>query len=255
MEKEHGSILPATTPRTVSKLNAEDILVQSAIIPKTGARIRDDFKPKMPSTVSEVENKDPITAVYLPDLLEGEVCRKEVSRGVVWQASVPGSLLSTSCPNDASGLAIRECKLDGWSRPQLGQCTAFWLSSLTSSYTSHALNPRQLSTRLRQEMANKELFGGDIIGVLDLAERLIKNGQFDREGGDRDESLNEQNLAHSLSSLLDRRTLPAWLDLSQIELEFQRSRFINLLTELGLVALHNQRLERDLNADNLGGLP
>ena len=239
----------------MSKFNAEDISVERAIIPKTGARIRDDFKPKMPSSVSEeVENKDPTTAVYLPDLLEGQVCQEEVSRGVLWQASFPGSLLSTSCPNDASGLAIRECKLEGWLRPQLGQCTASWLTSLTSSYTSHALSPRQLSTRLRQEMANKELFGGDIIGVLDLAERLIKNGQFEREGSDRHQSLNEQSLAHSLSSLLDRRTLPAWLDLSQIELEFQRSRFINLLTELGLVALHNQRLGHDLNADNLGGL-
>ena len=236
----------------MTKFNAEDILVESAIIPKTGARIRDDFKPKMPSSVSEVEHKDPTTAVYLPDLLKGQFCQEEVSRGVLWQASVPGSLLSTSCPNDASGLAIRECKLDGWLRPQLGQCTASWLTSLVSSYTSHALSPRQLSTRLRQEIANKEFFGGDIIGVLDLAERLIKNGQFEREGSEP-QSLNEQNLAHSLSSLLDRRTLPAWLDLSQIELEFQRSRFINLLTELGLVALHNQRLGHDLNADNLGG--
>ena len=174
---------------------------------------------------------------------------------MVWQASIPGSLLSTSCPNDASGLAMRECKLEGWSRPQLGQCTAGWLANLASSYTSHAISPAQLSTRLRLEIANRELFGGDIIGVLDLAERLIKNGQFEREGSYQEQSLDEQqNLAHCLSSLLDRRTIPAWLDLSIIELEFQRSRFINLLTELGLVALNNQRPDHDLNADNLGGL-
>merc|ERR1711990_1119098 len=83
MEKEHHNILSATTQRTMSKLNAEDVLVQSAIIPKTGARIRDDFKPKTPSAVSEVENRETATAVYLPGLLEVQVvCPQEVSRGV-----------------------------------------------------------------------------------------------------------------------------------------------------------------------------
>ena len=42
------------------------------------------------------------------------------------------------------------------------------------------------------------------------------------------------------------------LDLSQIELEFQRSRLIALLSELGLAAVDNQHTERDLTADNLG---
>ena len=42
------------------------------------------------------------------------------------------------------------------------------------------------------------------------------------------------------------------MDLSQIELEFQRSRLIALLSELGLAAFDNQHTERDLTADNLG---
>ena len=42
------------------------------------------------------------------------------------------------------------------------------------------------------------------------------------------------------------------LDLSQIELEFQRSRLIALLSELGLAAFDNQHTERGLTADNLG---
>jgi len=254
MEKEQHSLSSATTQRTLSKLNTEEISIQNANIPKTGARIRDDFKPKTPSTeVSEVE-KETATAVYLPGLVEGGkqvFCLEELSRGLVWQTSLPGSLLSTSCPDEASGLAMRECQLDGqgWSRPQLGQCTAGWLVTLASSYTSHAVSPGQLSMRLRQEIENRELFGGDIIGVLDLAERLIKNAQFENEGSDQKQQ--SLNLAHSLSSLLDRRSIPAWLDLSLIELEFQRSRFINLLTELGIVALNNQRPEHHLNADNL----
>ena len=250
MEKDRNNQLPVTT----QKMD----LVESAIIPKTGARTRDDFKPKPPEAVPE--NKETATAVFLPDglpgLREAHVCSREVSRGLLWQASIPGTLLSTTCPDDASGLAMRECKLEGWSRPQLGQSIALWLTSLVSSYTSHALSPGQLSIRLRQKIASKELYGGDIIGVLDLADRLIKNAQFDKEGSDHQHhpSLIQQNLGHSLSSLLDRQTIPAWLDLSQIELEFQRSRFINLLTDLGLVELNNQRLEHDLNTNNLGGL-
>ena len=42
------------------------------------------------------------------------------------------------------------------------------------------------------------------------------------------------------------------MDLSQIELEFQRSRLIALLSELGLAVFDNQWNERDLAADNLG---
>ena len=42
------------------------------------------------------------------------------------------------------------------------------------------------------------------------------------------------------------------MDLSQIELEFQRSRLIALLSELGLAAFDNQHTERGLTADNLG---
>ena len=251
MAKDRNDQLQATTQKMMVDL------VESAIIPKTGARTRDDFKPKPPEAVPE--KKETATAVYLPDglpgLREAHVCSTEVSRGLLWQASIPGTLLSTTCPDDASGLAMRECKLAGWSRPQLGQCIALWLTSLASSYTSHVLSPAQLSIMLRQKIASKELYGGDIIGVLDLADRLIKNAQFDKEGSDEHHpSLIQQNLANSLSSLLDRQTIPAWLDLSQIELEFQRSRFINLLTDLGLLELNNQRLEHDLNTDNLGGL-
>ena len=42
------------------------------------------------------------------------------------------------------------------------------------------------------------------------------------------------------------------MDLSQIELEFQRSRLIALLSELGLAVFDNQHTERGLAANNLG---
>ena len=62
----------------------------------------------------------------------------------------------------------------------------------------------------------KKLFGGDIIGALDLSERLIKNAQFESAGNEEQENTHLKNLASSLSSLLERESLPGWLDLSQV---------------------------------------
>ena len=135
---------------------------------------------------------------------------------IIILASLPGSLLSTKCPNDASGLAIRECKQNGWAPPQLGQCTGRWLTDLASSYTSRALSPSQLSSRLSWNLQEKKLFGGDIIGALDLSERLIKNAQFESAGNEEQQNIHLQNLASGLSSLLERESLPGWLDLSQV---------------------------------------
>ena len=73
--------------------------------------------------------------------------------------------------------------------------------------------------------------------------------------GDNDDGVDDQDDDHhlDLSQVIIVMVLMTkmMMDLSQIELEFQRSRLIALLSELGLAVFDNQT-ERDLTADNLG---
>ena len=61
-----------------------------------------------------------------------------------------------------------------------------------------------------------------------------------------------RNLLASLSALLEHKSVSAWLDLAPIELEFQRTRFVNILQELGLLALDASRLDTRLRTNNFG---
>ena len=61
-----------------------------------------------------------------------------------------------------------------------------------------------------------------------------------------------KNLLASLSYLLEHRTIAAWLDLAPIEFEFQRTRFIGVLQELGLLALDASKLDTTLRTNNFG---
>ena len=61
-----------------------------------------------------------------------------------------------------------------------------------------------------------------------------------------------KNLLGSLSALLEHRSVAAWLDLSPIEFEFQRTRFIGILQELGLLALDASKFDTTLRTNNFG---
>jgi hypothetical protein len=220
--------------------------------PKMGARIRDDFGqpgeiPEEPATTEVVE-----TAMVVP-LAGSGVCPAEVARDVEWRAAAPGSVVSTGCPPATTGTALRQCGHRGWARPQLGQCRAVWLASLTGGYRNGG-SVGHLSALLRQKIATEELYGGDIISLLELIESSVRNFQFhttsEETGGINKQVL--RNYLEVLSGLLEQRVLPAWLDLAPIELEFQRTRFIGLLQELGVVGLETNQRDTTLLSANFG---
>ena len=227
----------------------------SAHTPKMGARIRDDYGQ---SLVGKTENKpvkeerETATAVYIPALTEGH-CLQEVARNVLWRTSITGSVTSASCPTGTSGMATRECEATGWGRAQLGECKGSWLSSIAASYRSAPSTSLHLSRLLRQKIATESLYGGDIISLFDLFESSGRNFQFHTtEGGSESDVKELKNLLASLSYLLEHRTIAAWLDLSPIEFEFQRTRFIGILQELGLLALDASKLDTTLRTSNFG---
>ena len=231
----------------------------SAHTPKMGARIRDDYGQ---SLVGKTESKPPLvkeeretaTAVYIPSLTAGgRQCLQEVARNVLWRTSITGSVMSATCPSGTSGMATRECEATGWGRAQLGECKGSWLSSIVASYRAAPATSPHLSTLLRQKIATESLYGGDIISLFDLFESSARNFQFHTsEGGSESEVKELKNLLGSLSALLEHRSVAAWLDLSPIEFEFQRTRFIGILQELGLLALDASKFDTTLRTNNFG---
>ena len=227
----------------------------SAHTPKMGARIRDDYGQKNPENKPAVkEERETATAVYIPTLTEGGHCLQEVSRNVLWQTSITGSVTSASCPTGTSGTATRECEASGWGRAQLGECKGSWLSNIATSYRTTPSTSPHLSGLLSQKIATESLYGGDIISLFDLFESSGRNFQFHTSelGGSESDVKELKNLLASLSGLLEQRNIPAWLDLSPIEFEFQRSRFIGILQELGLLALDASKFDTTLRTNNFG---
>ena len=154
-----------------------------------------------------------------------------------------------------TGMATRECEATGWGRAQLGECKGTWLSSIVASYRAAPTTSPHLSRLLRQKIATESLYGGDIISLFDLFESSARNFQFHTtsEGGNESSDVKElKNLLASLSALLENRSVAAWLDLAPIEFEFQRTRFIGILQELGLLALDASKLDTTLRTDNFG---
>merc|ERR1719266_382456 len=164
-------------------------------------------------------------------------------------------MMSASCPTGTTGMATRECEATGWSRAQLGECKGTWLSSVVASYRAAPTTSPHLSRLLRQKIATESLYGGDIISLFDLFETSARNFQFHTtsEGGNESSDVKElKNLLASLSALLEHRIVAAWLDLAPIEFEFQRTRFIGILQELGLLALDASKLDTTLRTNNFG---
>ena len=160
----------------------------------------------------------------------------------------PGIVVTAPCPRDSEGQAVRECGATGWERPQLAR----WLQQLTAGYRNGG-TVSHLATFLRSKIATESLYGGDIISLFDLIESSVRNFQFHTS---RDENtINIQVLhdyLHVLSNLLEPQMIPAWMDMAPIELEFQRTRFIGLLQELGVVALGTSNLETAVQSPNFG---
>ena len=224
----------------------------SAHTPKMGARIRDDFGQSVGKTTTKKANEETATAVYIPALTEGH-CLEEVSRNVLWRTSITGSLVSSSCPTGTMGSATRECEVTGWARAQLGECKSAWLRSIVDSFRSTQSSSSHLSSKLVQKIATESLYGGDIISLFDLFESSARNFQFHTSAVESRSDVKElKNLLGSLSALLEHKSIPAWLDLAPIELEFQRTRFVNILQELGLLALDANRLDTRLRTNNFG---
>ena len=223
----------------------------SAHTPKMGARIRDDYGQSVGKT--EKEEEETATAVYIPSLTESH-CLQEAARNVLWRTSITGSVMSASCPTGTTGMATRECEGRGWGRAQLGECKSIWLSSIVASYRTEPSTSPHLSIILRQKIASELLYGGDIISLFDLFESAARNFQFHTSKGGSESDVKElKNLLESLSSLLEQRSVAAWLDLAPIEFEFQRTRFIGILQELGLQALDASKLDTTLRNNNFGG--
>ena len=224
----------------------------SAHTPKMGARIRDDFGQSVGKTTTKKANEETATAVYIPALTESH-CLQEVSRNVLWRTSITGSLVSSSCPTGTMGSATRECEVTGWARAQLGECKSAWLRSIVDSFRSTPSSSSHLSSKLVQKIATESLYGGDIISLFDLFESSARNFQFHTSAVESRSDVKElRNLLGSLSTLLEHKSVPAWLDLAPIELEFQRTRFVNILQELGLLALDANRLDTRLQTNNFG---
>ena len=225
----------------------------NAHTPKMGARIRDDFGQSVGKTTTKKANEETATAVYIPALTESH-CLEEVSRNVLWRTSITGSLVSSSCPTGTMGSATRECEVTGWARAQLGECKSAWLRSIVDSFRSTPSSSSNLSSKLVQKIATESLYGGDIISLFDLFESSARNFHFHTSAVEsRSVVVKElRNLLGSLSALLEHKSVPAWLDLAPIELEFQRTRFVNILQELGLLALDASRLDTRLQTNNFG---
>ena len=220
-----------------------------------GARIRDDFEQALDKAEKAVtvKEEETATAVYIP-ALTGNYCLQEVSRNVLWRASTPGSVVSASCPQGTLGLAMRECGESGWLRPHLTQCSSTWLEEVTRSYRADASLPH-LTSVLSHNIHSNQMYGGDIIGLFDIVENSLRNFQFHTAGERRVLSGDVlRSFFGVLSKLLEKSAVPAWLDLSPMELEFQRTRFIGLLQEVGLVALTTGKLQTSLQSPNFGKL-
>merc|ERR1711874_586088 len=100
---------------------------------------------------------------------------------------------------------------------------------------------------------NFYLYGGDIISLLDLIESSIRKFQF--------QSLNSFNLDQNvinikvledfsfvLSHLLEEKMLTSWMDLSNIEFDFLRTRYIGILQDVSMGALESSNSETILTS-------
>ena len=230
------------------------------IKPKTGARIRDDFSQiavnTMSDTASNTVTTESVIKTKIDPEITGEVCPDDVARNILWRRTLKGSMISTECPGKSSGIAIRECSDKGWERPQLSECKSNWMSDISVNY-KNGVPVQLLSNDLKHKIDNFYLYGGDIIILFDLIESSIKNFQF-KSSRSLDHSESKKNIqvledfSFVLSHLLEQKIMQVWMDLSPIEFEFLRTRYIALLQEVGMGVLESSIAETVVMSKNFG---
>ena len=167
-------------------------------------------------------------------------------------------IFSTYCPEISSGVALRECSDNGWGRPQLGGCKSYWIQEISAHYRN-GISLQWLSNDLKHRVSQFLLYGGDIISVLDLIESSVRNLNFQKLSSsslNQDQSVMNiqvlEDFSSVLSQLLEEKMLTSWMDLSTVEFDFLRTRFIGILQEVGIAVLENSNSETIMTSKNFG---
>merc|ERR1719320_177038 len=249
-----------TTMITLESESFSTNLRNDRIKPKTGARIRDDFAQPDSNiwtehTMSTIPTDRVVTNKLFPDLPE-DFCPNNVARNIFWKQTVKGSSSSTDCPEKSSGVALRECRDNGWGRPQLGGCKSYWIQEISAHYRN-GISVKLLSNDLKHKISQFLLYGGDIISVLDLIESSVRNLNFQKLSSfnlNQDQSVTNskvlEDFSSVLSQLLEQKSMASWMDFSNIEYDFLRTRFIGILQEVGIAVLESSNSETTLISKN-----
>ena len=167
-------------------------------------------------------------------------------------------IFSTYCPEISSGVALRECSDNGWGRPQLGGCKSYWIQEISAHYRN-GISVKLLSNDLKHKISQFLLYGGDIISVLDLIESSVRNLNFQKLSSfnlNQDQSVTNskvlEDFSSVLSQLLEQKSMASWMDFSNIEYDFLRTRFIGILQEVGIAVLESSNSETTLISKNFG---
>ena len=111
----------------------------------------------------------------------------------------------------------------------------------------------RVASQLRRKSEQFPLYGGDVLGVIDITESLLKNVRYvmsSLEGGDSVQIV--EDLLLTLSGLLEENVLPGWEDLPPLQYQSQRTRFINVMQELGVLIQEKKYSWRRWSSRNIG---
>ena len=211
--------------------------------------------PRPKDTTAKLSNDVSAAPVYISSHKEGQgvvQCPKIRVRGINWPQIAPGHKVEVQCPNNPELLASWFCNdtSGSWPRdqkPDLSGCKSVWIVDLERS--ASLFDPGRVAEELDQQLLMYPVFGGDIIATIDIIRLLINRMHFWDAGSHSVSNLVVMEvvgkLVHSLSTLLDDRALPAWLDLGAGEEKLRRNyqeSLIDVAEGLGQVLSNKIRL-------------
>ena len=134
----------------------------------------------------------------------------------------------------------------------MGECVSNWLQGLVQLFrSSQDTDPH--AHALTNNIQRLNLYGGDLNVVLDLMETSLRGARYTGDGlrgGLTGDTIYQ--FSQVASFLLEREALPVWRDLSPIQFESFRTRFLEILQELGLRLVDGPNTGYNIRTHNFG---
>ena len=174
-------------------------------------------------------------------------CPSTVSHGLEWNVSVSGTIASVTCPPATHGMAHWICDSKGkWMtlRPDMSQCQSIWLRKIREKLYDRERQPSivHLSNDMAHYAGASELYGGDILILLDTIETMTNKLRQDLEKIPTLEQRNAvitqvvQSIVKTSSIMIERHNMDSWRELGSDKKKRKAlSQFSNILENAGLL--------------------